>query len=426
MQDMTPDKRIAIIGGGIIGASAALYLQSDGHDVTIFEPEPEGEPASCGNAGHIGAASVVPWANPANRRTACSARRDRLHPLSFRLSDMLRNPGWIARFLAASTARRSECGARHLKALLSLCFSTLEPLLVETGVGHLLRRDGLLHVFGDEASYCSAAEGFALRERHGIRVTHLSADEVIELEPALRPRGNAPSFHRAVLLPDVGQILCPRSLRGAYLAHFRARGGTIRTVPVWRVREADGQARLSLACGQSETFDFAVITAGTASSTLVRGMGVRVPLIAERGYHLQFAERGDLLTRSVLYVDRRVVLSPTAAGLRLTTGAEFTRPDRPPEPDRMMPIFEAARDLVPGIPPLSHARNWSGDRPSTPDSLPIIGPAPRAPSVLLAYGHGHTGLTMAAPTAAILSDIAAGRPARLDLSPYAADRSMAG
>jgi D-amino-acid dehydrogenase len=88
----------------------------------------------------------------------------------------------------------------------------------------------------------------------------------------------------------------------------------------------------------------------------------------------------------------------------------------------MAPLFEAARGLSPRIPPLSQARRWSGDRPSTPDSLPVIGPAPRDPRVLLAYGHGHLGLTLAAPTAALIADLVAGRRPAVDLAPYAADR----
>ena len=50
-----------------------------------------------------------------------------------------------------------------------------------------------------------------------------------------------------------------------------------------------------------------------------------------------------------------------------------------------------------------------GPRPSTPDSLPVIGRAPGAPNAILAFGHGHMGLTLAALTGEIVADLATER-----------------
>ena len=410
---------IGIVGGGIVGLSIALRLTIYGHRVTLFDPDLDGHPASDGNAGHIGTASLVPWANPGNRKTALRYLADRHHPLRFRPSDMLRHMRWVARFMTASTATRSHLGADALRSLLDLSFPTLDPLLAAAKVAHLLRRDGLLHVFETAASFEAATAGYTLRQKHGIAVDYLTTNEIGDLEPALNP-GTGRPLVRGVLLPDVGQITSPRTLRVAYRKSFTAAGGRCEPVGVQRTEGTT----LHLEDGQSQTFHRIVIAAGVASGRLVGGLGVRVPVIAERGYHLQYADQGTLLRRSVLNVDRRVVYSPHDDGLRLTTGAEFTHVSRPADPDWMRPIFEGARELCPGIPPISEAVSWSGDRPSTPDSLPIIGPAPRNRHVLLAYGHGHIGLTLAAPTAALIADLIAGRTPPVDLTPYAPDRAV--
>jgi D-amino-acid dehydrogenase len=63
-----------------------------------------------------------------------------------------------------------------------------------------------------------------------------------------------------------------------------------------------------------------------------------------------------------------------------------------------------------------------GQRPALPDSLPVIGPAPTAPGVFFAFGHGHTGLTAAPMTARIVAGMVAGEPLSLDTSPYRVDR----
>ena len=413
---------VAVIGAGAVGAAIALRLRLDGLPVTLFDPDPAGrQGASYGNAGHIGAASVVPWANPSNRRTALTARRDPLHPLRFDVIQMARHPTWVARWLRASTEARAERGAGHLAALLALCYPTLLPLLEVAEASHLLRRDGLLHVFQSEAAYRAAEAGFEQRRRHGVQVEALSLGALREIEPAV-VTGNHVRISRAVLLPDVAQVLDPGSMVAAFVGAFQQTGGAVVRRRVEAIRPRPDE--IDLMCGDAEprAFDRVIVAAGAASAELARPLGAKVPLIAERGTHLQFDAGGDLLTRSVLFVDRRVVFSPMARGLRVTTGAEFTHPATPPDPHAMDPVFAAAHALLPAAPPIEEAERWTGDRPSTPDSLPVIGPAPRDPRVLLAYGHGHTGLTLAAPTAALVSDLVHDRAPPLDLRPFAADR----
>ena len=63
-----------------------------------------------------------------------------------------------------------------------------------------------------------------------------------------------------------------------------------------------------------------------------------------------------------------------------------------------------------------------GPRPSTPDSLPVIGAHPEHPGVLFATGHGTLGLTLSAITAEIVGDLATGRVPDFDVAPYRPDR----
>jgi D-amino-acid dehydrogenase len=98
-----------------------------------------------------------------------------------------------------------------------------------------------------------------------------------------------------------------------------------------------------------------------------------------------------------MLAERRVVVSPMEQGLRLTTLAEFDDADASPDHDRAARAFAGAEAAIPGVTGGIVTR-WMGPRPSTPDGLPVIGRAPRAENVILAYGHGHLGLTMAALT----------------------------
>ena len=127
------------------------------------------------------------------------------------------------------------------------------------------------------------------------------------------------------------------------------------------------------------------------------------------------------MRQPLLLAERRVAVTPMRTGLRLTAMAEFASPDAPPDHERAWRTIAGAEDMLPGA-TARVATRWVGSRPSTPDGRPLIGRAPRAGNVLLAYGHGHLGMTLAAVTGELIADLAAGRSPRLDLAPFAPNR----
>jgi D-amino-acid dehydrogenase len=76
---------------------------------------------------------------------------------------------------------------------------------------------------------------------------------------------------------------------------------------------------------------------------------------------------------------------------------------------------------LPGL-AVDGATPWMGHRPCLPDSLPVIGPLVRDPRILLAFGHGHNGMTGAPATGRLIAELIAGRPTHIDASPFRADR----
>jgi D-amino-acid dehydrogenase len=65
---------------------------------------------------------------------------------------------------------------------------------------------------------------------------------------------------------------------------------------------------------------------------------------------------------------------------------------------------------------------WMGQRPSTPDYLPIISASSRYRNVYYAFGHGHLGVVSGAPTGRLIADLVSGRTANIDVRPYRVDR----
>jgi D-amino-acid dehydrogenase len=71
---------------------------------------------------------------------------------------------------------------------------------------------------------------------------------------------------------------------------------------------------------------------------------------------------------------------------------------------------------------LREASRWTGDRPTLPDYLPMLGASPKARNAIFAFGHQHIGLTLAAVTGRIVRDLALDRPVGIDLSACRTDR----
>ena len=108
-------------------------------------------------------------------------------------------------------------------------------------------------------------------------------------------------------------------------------------------------------------------------------------------------------------------------GLRCAGTAEFAGLDAVPDYRRTKVIARLARDMLPGL-NSADTSEWMGSRPSTPDSLPCIGPVPGHPGLFAAFGHGHLGLTQAPMTGRLTAAMVCEKSGPIDIAPYRLDR----
>ena len=123
----------------------------------------------------------------------------------------------------------------------------------------------------------------------------------------------------------------------------------------------------------------------------------------------------------MIFAERSFVATPIEAGLRIGGAAEFAGLDAPPNYARSDALAELARRFLPGLDTRGGTR-WMGHRPTTADSLPVIGPSPRRGDVVYAFGHGHTGLTFGPTTGRLVAELIAGRSTSVDVTPFAIER----
>ena len=164
-----------------------------------------------------------------------------------------------------------------------------------------------------------------------------------------------------------------------------------------------------------------VVAGGAWSARLLKPLGVRIPLESERGYHTIFASPGVTLNNSVLDGDGKFAASSMQMGLRCAGTAEFAGLDTAPDYRRAKVIARLAQRMLPDL-NAEDVSEWMGSRPSTPDSLPCIGPVPGHAGLFAAFGHGHLGLTQAPMTGRLTSVMVCDQPSPINITPYRLDR----
>jgi D-amino-acid dehydrogenase len=200
-------------------------------------------------------------------------------------------------------------------------------------------------------------------------------------------------------LADHATILNPYRYVQAMAGAFVARGGRFVRAGVAGLAFRDGRWTLSTA-GQLDgaSFDDVVVAAGAWSRELLAALGLRFSLESQRGYHLQFDGGRDVVSRTVVLADRKVFVTPMEEGLRVGGTVEIGGLHAPPDERRAAVLGRIARETFGGLDDLP-TRSWMGHRPCMPDSVPVVGPAPRHRGLWLAIGHGHLGLTDSLNTA---------------------------
>ncbi|MBP1859203.1 NAD(P)/FAD-dependent oxidoreductase [Rhizobium herbae] len=391
--------RIGIAGAGIIGCAAAVHLIDQGHEVTVFEKDIGGLPASVGNAGILAVPEIDPLARPDMILSAPKWLLDPLGPLTLRWQDLPALTPWLVNLLMAATPARVERSRAALLGLMRQALAAHDDLARMTGLTGHMTPSGALTIFDSEkaveAAFRHESENAALL---GYAVEKLDAAQARSRVPALE--GN---FAGGVFSAGYQTFLDPLALLRHLQAYVRQRG-TVVDAEVQSVRQENSGVTF-LARGQTPmTFDKVVISAGVWSRTLVRGLGMKVLLENERGYNTTFTDPQLTLELPVFFAEHGFVATPLKDALRVGGAVELAKPEAPANYARAAAMRQKMRRYVPSLPETG-GTEWMGRRPSTPDSVPVIGLCPHDPRIALAFGHGHLGLTLSAVTGRKIAEL---------------------
>ena len=411
-----PNGPITVLGAGIVGTSCALALQRDGFQVSLVDRDTPGAGASSGNAGMIQTGTPRPLAMPGLLKAVPGMLFDPDGALVIRWKYLPRLLPWLLRFAREASAARSEANSKAIMALLDQAGEAYRELLSAAGADDMVRYKGMLYVYrGADAARAAKAE-MDLFRRRGVTVETLDADEIRQMEPDLDR-----AYTHGYYLPACFYTVDPKALTERFAAAFERTGGKFVRADVQDIEVgAQGPTALVTADGRIPV-ERLVLAAGAFSKKFARRLGIDVPLESARGYHLMLPREALRLNGPVIDGEKHFAAIPMAGGIRLAGMVELASLGAAPNYARAQTLLPLAQAMLPDLSG-KDAAAWMGHRPAMPDSLPVIERSRAHSNTIFAFGHGQLGLTMGAITGLVVSDLAAGRPPRVDLAPYRSNR----
>jgi D-amino-acid dehydrogenase len=415
--------KVVVIGAGVVGTTTAWYLARQGHEVAVVERrEGAGLETSFANGGQVSPCHAEPWANPTviPKVMRWLGREDA--PLLFRWNRW--DPAlwaWGMRFLRNCTPGRTAINTARTLRVAIYSRACLGELRAELGLDYDQRMLGILHVYRNGREFEHAGRAAGMMSRFGLERYPLSPARCVEIEPALS----------AVAHQLAGGILTPGDESGdahkftRQLAQRAAELGVgfhFNTEILGLVSQGGRVAGVTTAHGVLAA-DHVVLAAATSSPVLARPMGLRLPVVPAKGYSITVpvGNHQGAPTVSITDDEHKMVFSRLGDRLRAAGTAEMTGFDLSLNAKRLAMVTRHAQGLFPDGGDFDQAQGWTGLRPVTPDSVPILGATPVA-GLWLNTGHGTLGWTMACGSGRILADLISGKTPDIDLDGLGLER----
>jgi D-amino-acid dehydrogenase len=416
---MTDEPDVIVLGAGVVGLSTALYLQRAGRRVEVIDPLGPAGGASFGNAGMISADTAAPIAMPGMLRKVPGWLTDRTGPLVVRPAYFPTAFPWLMQWVRDGRLDRVMAISDALRALHRTAFECWQEMLGPGLFADLVRRSGQVQVWEGDAETPGAVVERAIQARHGIEAQVLTADDLRQMLP-----GISPEIKRGVLVPGNGFTVSPPRLVRTLGELFQEAGGTLIAERALKLIPRAGGGFMVMTNIANRTARTVVVAGGAWSRDLLDPLGVKVKLETERGYHAMLPSPNVTPRYTISYKSRGFGVTPMEDGLRVAGTVEIAGLHAAPDEKRAHILAAHATKL---FPELRHGEPvvWMGFRPSTPDSLPVLGPVASQPGLFLAFGHGHFGMTGGPPSARLVARMILGETAAVDPAPYSATRFAA-
>ena len=417
--------RVLVCGAGVIGITTAWYLAELGHDVSVIDRrDGPAEETSLANGGQISPSNVDPWPSPENLKQMIGWLGRKDAPLLYRLRLEPALWEWTLRFLFNCTAGRSAINTERMLRVALFSAEKLRDLRESLNLEYGQRTNGIVHIFRSRQAFDLALDRAARVSALGWRRDPKTPEECVAIEPALAGAGDTlvGGFHSPDdETGDVHRFTVDLArhceMAGVRFFYDSSISEVIsRDKRVTEIRTNRGPFRA----------DAYVLALGSYTPLVLDEAGLRLPVYPAKGYSvsLTVVDAARAPTVGLIDDERKHVYSRLGEDIRIAGMAEFTGFDTQINDQRARQLVSAATDLFPGALDVDKASFWTGLRPQTPDSVPIIGRA-RLENLYVNTGHGTLVWTMACGSGSALANLISGRAPGIDMTGLGVERFRA-
>ncbi len=409
--------QVAVIGAGIVGVTTAYELAVLGHEVTVFERRASvAAETSFANAGVIAPGYVTPWAAPGMPWKVLSHLLSRDAPVRFGGLGALAEVPWIWHWLRACRPRVHVANRTAMQNLARFSRDRLQELTLALRLDYE-QASGYMVLLRTARELKTSQRGLALLRDLGVTHEVIDANRCRQIEPALSP---AATLHAAIHLPQDGVGNC-RQFAHLMKAEAQRLGASYRFDSDVQTLKPGSRPTLRTHRGEELSFDAVAICAGVQANTLLKQVGLKLPLAPVYGYSVTAPVRhldghAPLGPRSALMDERyKVAISRLGQRIRVAGSAELGGRPADMKMAALRTLYRVLDEWFPGSTVTREAQHWKGARPMLPDGPPVLGDS-GAPGVWLNLGHGSSGWALACGSARVLAERISGREAPIDTS----------
>ncbi|HCQ9870937.1 D-amino acid dehydrogenase [Acinetobacter baumannii] len=396
--------RVIVLGSGVIGVASAYYLARQGAEVTVLDRQSgPAEETSFGNAGQISPGYSTPWAAPGIPFKAVKWMFQHHAPLAINLDGSMWQLQWMAQMLKNCNPQSYAVNKERMMRVAEYSRDCLRELRKDTGIHYENRAKGTLQLFRKEAQMEAVQRDISVLEECGVSYELLNGNELGRVEPAL---ANAQD-------KLVGGLHLPNDETGDCYLFTNALAQIAKELGVnfqfnqnveKLIVEGD-QIKGVQVNGKVLTADRYVLAFGSYSRDFLKPLDLQLPVYPVKGYSLTIPIVDPAFAPQSTVLDETYKIAVTRFDQRIRVGgmAELSGFNLGLNEDRRATLQMVTQDLFPGG-DMEQASFWTGLRPMTPDSTPIIG-ATRFKNLFLNTGHGTLGWTMACGSGKLISDI---------------------
>lgn len=412
---------VIVLGGGVVGVTSAYYLRQAGLEVTLIDRQPAvADETSFANAGQVSPGYSTPWAAPGIPTKAVKWLFQNHAPLAIRLDGSLFQLRWMAQMLRNCSPERYAINKERMMRVAEYSRDCLQQLRRDTHIQYEQRTGGTIQLFRTQAQLDGIQNDIKVLEECGVPYQVLDRDALSQYEPALAQAkdrltgglrlpndetGDCHLFTQA--LAEQARAIGVEFLLGQSVDGFVLEQGQIAGVRVaGKVLKADNY----------------VLAFGSYSRQTLQQLDIDLPVYPVKGYSLTVPLVNPDLAPQSTVLDESYKIAVTRFDQRIRVGgmAELAGYDMRLDPRRRATLELVVNDLFPGG-DVPKATFWTGLRPMTPDSTPIIG-ATRYPNLYLNTGHGTLGWTMACGSGKLIADLITGQKPEIPTDGLAINR----